>query len=449
MGRRTAGIGPQVVAGSRRPPPELSGTGPAVGVDRPVRRAPGPGYALTLDRDSIDALAISDLAARGHARLAGGHLEEAERLLGAAVELWRGDPYADWPEAEFAEAERRRLSEVRAGAVAGLLEARLQLGRHAEVLPDLERLVAEEPLREEWWRLLVLALYRAGRQADALAAGRRVRALLADELGAEPGPALRAAEAAVLAHDPSLDPVARPAVPPPDAGPALGSCPYKGLAAYQVDDAPLFHGRERLVAGLVARLVDAPLLVVSGPSGAGKSSAVRAGLVPALADGALRGSQTWTAVIVTPGRAPVDVLVPLTGDPPPADPVLLVCDQFEELWAPTVDPVERTAFLDAVLGLIDDEIVVRCVVVVRGDHVGRLAEHVAFTEQPGAAFALVPPLTEADCARSSANRPGPWAHAWIPNWSMPSSSTCATRRAPCPWCRPLSSAPGSAGAATD
>src|SRR5687768_10581067 len=104
----------------------------------------GPGYALTLDRDSIDALAIGDLAAPRHARLAGGHLEEAESLLSHAVELWRGDPYADWPEAGSAEAERRRLVEVRAGAVAGLLEARLQLGRHAEVLPDLERLVAEE-----------------------------------------------------------------------------------------------------------------------------------------------------------------------------------------------------------------------------------------------------------------------------------------------------------------
>ena len=91
----------------------------------------------------------------------------------------------------------------------------------------------------------------------------------------------------------------------------------------------------------------------------GQSSAVRAGLVPALAAGALPGSRAWQTVIVTPGRAPVDALASLTGDTPPAGPVLLVCDQFEELWAPGVDPAERTAFLDAVLGLIDDGIVVR------------------------------------------------------------------------------------------
>ena len=360
-----------------------------------VRR--GAGYALTVDRGSIDRLAIGDLAARGHARLASGDPAEAERLLCAAVDLWRGEPYADWPDAAFAEVDRRRLDEIRAGAVAGLLEARTELGRHAEVLPELERLVASDPLREDWWRLLMLALYRTGRQADAMAAARRVRALLADELGAGPGPALRAMEAAVLAQDPGLDPTPRPPVRPvaPDAAEAVrGSCPYKGLAAYQVRDAALFHGRRRLVEGLVADLVDTPLLVVSGPSGAGKSSAVRAGLVPALADGRLPGSRRWRALVITPGRAPVDVLASLTGEAPPADPVLLVCDQFEELWSPRIDPVERTAFLDAVVGLIDDGIVARCVVVVRGDHVGRLAEHAAFTERLAAAFTLVPPLTD-------------------------------------------------------
>ena len=358
-----------------------------------VRR--GTGYALALDRDSVDALRIGDLAARGHARLASGHPAEAEFLLRAALELWRGEPYADWPEAEFAGAERRRLGELREGAVAALLEAQLQLGRHAEVLPRLEQLVATEPLREDWWRLLLLALYRAGRQADALAAGRRARAVLADELGVEPGPALRAIEAAVLAQDPALD-RAPPAAPVPEGAPAPGSCPYKGLAAYQVDDAPLFHGRRRLVSSLVARLVDASLLVVSGPSGAGKSSAVRAGLVPALARGALPGSAAWRPLLVTPGGSPVDVLAGLTGDPPPGQPVLLVCDQFEELWASGVDPAERGAFLDAVLGLLADGIAVRCVVVVRGDHVGRLAEHPAFTERAGTALALVPPLREAE-----------------------------------------------------
>ncbi|TFV91549.1 hypothetical protein E4P40_05845 [Blastococcus sp. CT_GayMR20] len=353
-----------------------------------VRR--GTGYALTVDRSSIDALHIADLAARGRARLASGDPGEAERQLCAAVDLWRGEPYADWPEATFAETERQRLDGIHAGAVAGLLEARLELGRHADVLPELEALVTAEPLREDWWRLLMLALYRAGRQADALAAGRRVRALLAEELGTEPGPGLRQAEAAILAQDPALESEPELSEPLPVLA---GACPFKGLAAYQVDDAPLFHGRRRLVAALVARIVDASVVVVSGPSGAGKSSVVRAGLVPALARGALPGSGAWLPVIVTPGQHPVDVLAELTGESPPAGPVLLVCDQFEELWSPAVDPAERAAFLDAVLGLIDDGIVVRCVAVVRGDHVGRIAEHTAFTQRLGAAIVLVPALT--------------------------------------------------------
>ncbi|MGY1617779.1 BTAD domain-containing putative transcriptional regulator [Geodermatophilus sp. SYSU D00691] len=357
-----------------------------------VRR--GPGYALAVDRADLDALHFGDLAGRGRARLAGGATDEAESLLGAALGLWRGDPYGDWPDAPFAEAERRRLGEVRSAALAALLEARLAQGRHAEVLPELRRMVTEEPLQEEWWRLLMLALYRSGRQADALGAARQARALLAEELGAAPGPALRAMEAAVLAHDPALDAPSGPVVvkEPPRA--AAGGCPYKGLAAYQPDDAPLFHGRDRMVRTLVARLVDAELVVVSGPSGAGKSSVVRAGLVPALAAGAVPGSDRWRPVVVTVGADPVDLLAELTGETPPDRPVVLVCDQAEQLWAPTVDAAERTAFLDAVLGLLDDGVVVRCVLVLRGDSVGRLAEHAALAERLGGAIALVPPLRE-------------------------------------------------------
>jgi DNA-binding SARP family transcriptional activator/WD40 repeat protein len=361
-----------------------------------VRR--GGGYGLAVERPALDSLHIGDLAARGRAELAAGSARDAERLLAAAVQLWRGEPFADWPDAAFAEPERRRLVEVRAGAVAGLLEARLALGRHPDVVPELERLVVEEPLREDWWRLLALALYRAGRQADALAALRRARGLLAAELGADPGSALREMEAAVLAQDPELELVApAPLEPAALAGTmAVPACPYKGLAAYEAADAPLFHGRTRLVAGLVARLVDAPVLVVSGPSGAGKSSVVRAGLVPALAAGALPGSATWRPVVVTPGRRPVDALASLTGEVPPSAPVLLVCDQAEELWAPGVDPAERAAFLDTLLGLVDDGVVRRCVLVVRGDHVGRLAEHAAFVERLGAALLLVPAQTESE-----------------------------------------------------
>jgi DNA-binding SARP family transcriptional activator len=350
----------------------------------------GTGYALATE--DVDALQIADLAARGRALLAAGDPAGAVRLLSTALDLWRGDPYGDWPDAPFAASERRRLAAVRTGALTTLLEARLALGLHTEVVAEAERLVTDDPLQEEWWRLLVLALYRCGRQGEALAAVARARAVLLEELGVDPGPRLHAIEAAVLAQDPALDAPVPPssARPPPD----ISVCPYKGLAAYQADDAPLFHGRRRMVSRLVGRLVDAPLLVVSGSSGAGKSSLVRAGLVPALSGGALPGSSAWRPVVVTPGRRPVGALAALTGDPEPGGGALLICDQLEELWAPGVEPAERDAFFDILLRLLDDGVVSRCVAVLRGDHVGRLAEHAAFTERVGTALVLVPPLTE-------------------------------------------------------
>ena len=117
-----------------------------------------------------------------------------------------------------------RLTGLRAVAREQLLEARLGQGESAVLVPEIEGLVADDPMREERWRLLVLALYRAHRQADALAALRRARTTLSDELGVDPGPALRALEAEVLAQSPSLDAPARPAavatagVPVPRAG---------------------------------------------------------------------------------------------------------------------------------------------------------------------------------------------------------------------------------------
>lgn len=364
-----------------------------------VRR--GAGYALAATSDELDALGIAERVSRGRALLGAGDAPGAERALAEALALWRGEPYEDWPDAPFAEAERRRLAELRACALTGLLDARLALGMHTEIVGDLEALVAGDPLREDWWRLLVLALYRSGRQGDALAALQRARRVLADELGADPGPQLRAVESAVLVQDPALQGPAHAAVPTvgePRARtqPVSTACPYKGLAAYEATDAGLFHGRDRLVTRLVARLVDAPLVVVSGSSGAGKSSLVRAGLLPALARGALPGSAAWTAVVITPGSSPVDALAALPGERGNGAPLVLVCDQLEELWAPRVHPGELTAFLDTVVGLLDDGVVLRCIATVRGDHVGRLAEHEAFADRLGSALVLVPPLTETE-----------------------------------------------------
>ena len=364
-----------------------------------VRRQAG--YALALERHELDCLRFTDLSARGRALLSSGNAGEAKKALREALDLWRGEPYADWPDAEFADAERHRLEGVRTHATELLWEAELALGNHAEAIPELELMARAHPLHENWWSLLAVALYRSGRQGDALDAIRRARSVLAEELGADPGPRLRSVERAILVQDPDLDVVDRRDEPGRQQGPdkrsaagLVGLCPYKGLAAYEVDDAALFYGRERLVRRLVSALVDSSLLVVSGSSGAGKSSVVRAGLLAALASGALQGSQGWEHVVVTPGRRAVDALSSLTGEVVHDAPVVLVCDQLEQLWSGTTAPAERVAFLDTVLGLIADGAVIRCVLIVRGDHVGRMAEHGDMAERMVGTLVLVPPLSE-------------------------------------------------------
>lgn len=119
-------------------------------------------------------------------------------LLGKALEWWRGPSYAEFADEDWARAERRRLAELRSEAVERLAEARLALGRAEDAIPDLDAHVAVHPWREQAWVLLGLALYRAGRQGDALAVLRRARAALAEQLGVDPGPELRRLEADVL-----------------------------------------------------------------------------------------------------------------------------------------------------------------------------------------------------------------------------------------------------------
>ncbi|MFE7168025.1 BTAD domain-containing putative transcriptional regulator [Streptomyces sp. NPDC057616] len=181
--------------------------------DRPAR-AParllvteGPGYALRTAPDGVDAwrfeAAVTDAAVLPP--------ERALQLLDGALELWRGPAYAEFAHEHWARAERSRLAELRLGAVEQRARARLELGPADEAVAGLHAHVAEHPWREEGWRLLALALYRTGRQADALAVLRRARTMLAEELGVDPGPGLRRLEADILTQDPRL---AEPAGPP-------------------------------------------------------------------------------------------------------------------------------------------------------------------------------------------------------------------------------------------
>ncbi|WP_007516427.1 BTAD domain-containing putative transcriptional regulator [Pseudofrankia saprophytica] len=181
----------------------------------------GPGYALTVGPDAVDAWRFETLVRRAGTSTETGTGTGTDpagtvAALAGALALWRGPALAEYRDEPWALAEVARLTELREVAREQLLAARLACGETAVVVPEVEALVAEQPLREERWRLLVLALYRSHRQGDALRALRRAREVLAEELGVDPGPALRALEVEVLSQSPALQPPSTPR--PPSAG---------------------------------------------------------------------------------------------------------------------------------------------------------------------------------------------------------------------------------------
>jgi DNA-binding SARP family transcriptional activator len=163
------------------------------------------GYCLEVDPDAIDAVRFARLIVRGRAELDAGDPARAAATLRDALALWRGEPYADFAYEPFAAAEIRRLQELRAYATELWAEAELALGEHALLAPELERLVARDPLRERLRALHMVALYRCRRQSEALAAYHAARRALVDELGIEPGSELRSLQRAILDQSPSLD----------------------------------------------------------------------------------------------------------------------------------------------------------------------------------------------------------------------------------------------------
>lgn len=176
-----------------------------------VTRAPG--YVLRIEPDAIDAGRFESLFEDGRLAVAAGDAAEAAQILRRALALWRGPPLDEFAYEPFAEAEVARLQELRLRALEERIEADLALGRHADLVGELERLVAEQPLRERPRGQLMLALYRSGRQAEALQAYQDGRRLLAEELGLEPGVALQQLEKQILTQDPVLEPP--PTVPLP------------------------------------------------------------------------------------------------------------------------------------------------------------------------------------------------------------------------------------------
>ena len=191
-------------------PPETAAHAVQVYVSQ-LRKALGPaiatrapGYVLEIAQERVDAHRFSRLAQEGRVALSGSDAASAEVALREALTLWRGPALADFVYEPFAQTHIARLEELRTVVVEERIEADLELGRHAELVAELEALVRAEPLRERPRAQLMLALYRSGRQADALAVYRDARDTLVDQLGIEPGPELRELEAAVLRQDDSL-----------------------------------------------------------------------------------------------------------------------------------------------------------------------------------------------------------------------------------------------------
>ena len=158
-----------------------------------------PGYLVSAEPGALDSERFAQLVQEAH----GSEPDVAAERLREALALWRGPPLADLDDS-IARPERAELEDRRAATLEQRIDADLELGRHAEVVSELEALVREDPLRERRRAQLMLALYRSGRQAEALDTYRSGRKLLADELGLEPGDELRRLEKAILEQDPAI-----------------------------------------------------------------------------------------------------------------------------------------------------------------------------------------------------------------------------------------------------
>jgi predicted ATPase/DNA-binding SARP family transcriptional activator len=222
------------------------------------------GYALDLGPDEVDVVRFEQLVAQGRQLASDGEMALASAALGEALGLRRGEPLAEFTYAGFFDAERARLDELTLVALESRARADLGLGRHSELAAELEALCREHPLRERLWELLILALYRAGRQAEALRAYTEVRDRLVGEMGIDPGPALRELQARILAQDPSLAPASG------SAGQAQAAAPPKAAGNLR-EQLSSFVGRDGELEQLRQALRSSRLVTLTGPGGAGKT----------------------------------------------------------------------------------------------------------------------------------------------------------------------------------
>lgn len=323
------------VAGLRRAlePDRSAGAEPA------TLRSMNGGYLLDLPADAVDAARFATLATRAAAAHAAGDAAAAERDYLAALRLWRGEPLPDVADLSAAQPELARLQGLRVRAEEGRLAAAVDAGGHLRVLAELQAFAAAHPLHEDACAQLMLALYRCGRQADALAVYADAHRLLAGEHGLDPGERLRAVHRAILAQDPALDApntVIRP--PVPAAQPLPGRAAELDTLAAAVTGAVGGAGRVALVAG---------------EAGIGKTTLA----AQAAAAAAERGTPVVRARCPAVGQAPpfwiwIQVVGELTGAPGSADPALAVLGGQAPEHGPGADPAARFRLYEAVARLI-------------------------------------------------------------------------------------------------
>ena len=243
------------------------------------------GYAL--GGAEVDALQFEALLREARAALRSGDPRGAAEDTAAALALWRGRPLLGLPEADWTGAEQERLGELRLDVLEERFEALLALGEHATLVSELREALEGNPFRERLWRQLMLALYRAGRQAEALEAFRAARRVLSEELGLEPGPDLQRMQAAILAQDPAV-------AAPPAAPRQRGNLPAAVTS---------FVGRKKLLAEIERLVRERRLVTLAGPPGVGKS---RLALEAARALEAELGGGAWY-VDLRRAETPADV----------------------------------------------------------------------------------------------------------------------------------------------
>ncbi len=338
---------------------------------------------------------LADEVRRDGGAVAYGELEEAHgptllvlEDVAQAPEVPPDRPVLAVATAVEGEGETLPLAPLERDDVAAL--ARYHAGARASVEPPVDRLLAESggvPARVHraaaaWAR--AVATRRVGEAAARASAERAGWHLAGDDVATEVVELQTVRERAQLA-----------------GSGALPACPFKGLASFDVDDAPVFFGRERLVADMIAGLTGTRLMGIVGPSGSGKSSALRAGLLAALADGVLPGSERWPQALIRPGAHPLAALERATAELPASERWIVAVDQFEEAFTACRDAAERAAFVDALVACARDPGRRTLVLVaVRADFYGHCARYSELSRLLGANQVLVGPMRRHELRRA-------------------------------------------------